>query len=498
MSDQERKISNRLTALVLSFALTGGAASAAEPGNLADDPRVGDAVRLWSEWVEYQASIARVPAVSWGIVHDQELVASGAFGEANPAEDLPATIETLYSICSISKLFTSVALMQQREEGKLRLDDLVGEHLDWFDIEDVHPDDEAITIRRLLTHSSGLPRESDFPYWTAGDYPFPTRDELKDMLGEQQTLYPASRYWQYSNLGLTLVGEIVAEVSGESYHDYMRASLLDPLGMDNTYTDIPVELRGGRMAIGHTALMRDGQREVVEPFQARAIAPAAGFASNVDDMVKFAMWQFRVLGEQDSDLLKASTLREMQRVHWIDPDWEMTWGLGFSVRKEGERTYARHGGGCPGYYTEFRIEPKSKMGAIVLTSAIGSEPGLYAGQAFEMIGPAIEKALGESSEPPERNAAFARYAGVYDSIWGQAAVVQWDDGLAMLELGSRSPAQSMQRLTHVEGHIFQRVRDDDSLGETIRFELDNDGNVVRYWQHSISMERLESVDPAIR
>lgn len=76
------------------------------------------------------------PAVSWGIVHDLALIASGAFGEANPADDQPATTETLYSICSISKLFTSIGLMQQREAGNVRLDGAVSDYLDWFDIEE--------------------------------------------------------------------------------------------------------------------------------------------------------------------------------------------------------------------------------------------------------------------------------------------------------------------------------------------------------------------------
>jgi CubicO group peptidase (beta-lactamase class C family) len=476
------------TAAVVVFCATLGAAQAA---SLADDPRVADAVRLWSEWVEYQAGTERVPAVSWGLVHDQELIASGAFGEANPADGLPATTETLYSICSISKLFTSIGLMQQREAGNVRLDGAVSDYLDWFDIEDAHPDDEKITVRRLLTHSSGLPRESDFPYWTDADYPFPTPEAIRERLGEQQTLYPASRYFQYSNLGLTLVGEIVAAVSGQSYHDYMRESLLDPLGMDDTYTDIPVELRGDQLAIGHTALKRDGTRDVVAPFETRGIAPAAGYASNVEDMAKFAMWQFRAL-VGDSDLLRAASLREMQRVHWIDPDWETTWGLGFSVVREGNRTFARHGGGCPGYYTEFRLEPKTKIGAIVLTNAIGSSPGLYAAKAFDLVAPAVAEALASPDDAPERDVDTEPYAGVYGSIWGQVAVAPWKEGLAVLGLGTSDPAGAMQRLRHVEDHTFRIVRDDDeSLGETVEFEIGPDGQATRFKRHSIWQERIK-------
>ena len=481
----------RVAFMLCAMMLTGMASAAGSAPRLSGDPRVADAVQLWAEWVEYQASVERVPGLSYGIVHDQELVASGGFGQANPATGSPATPETLYSICSISKLFTSVALMQQRDAGRLRLDDPVAQHLGWFNIEDAHPADEPVTIRGLLTHSAGLPRESDFPYWTDPDYPFPTSDQLRARLGAQQTLYPAARYFQYSNLGLSLVGEIVAAAAGQAFDPYMREHLLDPLGMRDTHTDIPVELRGGRLAIGHTALKRDGQREVVTPFQTRGIAPAAGFASSVNDLAKFAKWQFRLLGDGGEELLRASTLREMQRVHWVDPDWQTTWGLGFSVRREGERTFARHGGGCPGYYTEFRLEPKTRIGAIVLTNTIGSAPRFYAAKAFDLIAPAIEAARKAPDEAPARNAEWARYTGVYDSIWGQVAIVPWEDGLALLELQSRDPAQDLVRLQHVGEHTFRRVRkDDESLGETVYFELGEDGAVRRFQRHSIWMNKL--------
>ncbi|NBB91906.1 MAG: serine hydrolase [Gammaproteobacteria bacterium] len=487
-----RLIDRSAAALLTAGLALAGLTAPVLGADLADDPRVANAVRLWSEWVEYQAGTDRVPGVSWGIVHDQDLIASGAFGQANPSDGIPAGTETLYSICSISKLFTSIALMQQREAGRVRLDDPVAEHLDWFDIEDAHPGDEAITVRRLLTHSAGLPRESDFPYWTDADYPFPSPEALQARLEEQQTLYPASRYFQYSNLGLSLVGEIVSAVSGQSYPDYMREQLLGPLGMDDTYTDIPVELRGDEMAIGYTALDRNGERQVVAPFQTRGIAPAAGFASNVEDLAKFAMWQFHVLDGADRDLLGAASLREMQRVHWIDPDWETTWGLGFSVVREGDRTFARHGGACPGYYTEFRAEPATRIAAIVLTNAIGASPGLYAAKAFDLIGPAIAEAKDSPDELTEPGVDVEPYTGVYGSIWGQSVVVPWKDGLALLGLGSMSPAEDMARLEYVEGHAFRRIREDgDTPGETVRFEMGPDGMARSFVRHSSRAVRIE-------
>jgi CubicO group peptidase (beta-lactamase class C family) len=477
-----------LPVVVISFS---GAAVGKPSPRLAGDPRVADAVRAWEEWVEYQAAVNGIPGVSVGIVHDQEVIATNAFGFANPAEGKRATPDTLYSICSISKLFTSVAVLRERDAGKLRLDDPVAKHLPWSNIEDVHTDDESITIRGLLTHSAGLPRESDYPYWTDADYPFPTREEIRARLGEQETLYPASRYFQYSNLGLTLAGEIVAATSGREFGEYIRSAILDPLEMESTFTEVPKDLRGDRLAIGHSARKRDGSRDVIPAFQTRGIAPAAGFASNVEDLAKFAMWQFRLLSDGGNEVLRASTLREMQRVHWVDPDWKTTRGLGFGVSREKDRTFASHGGGCPGYYTHFRTEPKTKIAVIVLTNSIGSETSFYTEKAFDLIAPAIKKALDDPKGALKRDKRLDRYVGVYDSVWGQNAILQWEDGLASLWLKSRDPGEALTKLKKTGDHTFRRIRkDDESLGETIEFDVAADGSVTRFKWHSNWSEKV--------
>jgi len=478
-------VSLLVLSLLASCAATAGAEESGSP-SLADDPRVVDAIAAWEEWVEYQAAISGVPGMSVGVVHDQELLATDAFGLANPETGAPARPDTLYSICSISKLFTSVAVLQQRESGKVRLDDPVAKYLPWVEIQDVHPDDEPITVRGLLTHSAGLPRESDYPYWTAEGYPFPSHDEIVARLREQQTLYPASRYFQYSNLGLTLAGEIVASVSGQPFGDYVRANILEPLGMHDTFTEVPENLRGDRLAIGYSARKRDGSRDVIPPFQTRGIAPAAGFASNVPDLARFAAWQFRLLSEGGNEVLRASTLREMQRVQWVDPDWKTTWGLGFEILRERDCTFVGHGGGCPGYYTHIRMEPKTKIAVVVLTNAIGSEVELYTAKAYDLIRPAIEKALKEPGKVPERDPALDLYAGVYDSIWGQTAIVRWEDGLAAVSLAERDLKEALVRLKKTGEHVFRRIREDEEgqLGEEFVFDLAQDGTVSRYKQHS--------------
>jgi len=197
------------------------------------------------------------------------------------------------------------------------------------------------------------------------------------------------------------------------------------------------------------------------------------------------MWQFRLLSGGGDEVLRASTLREMQRVHWVDPDWKTTWGLGFSVSRSGDRTFARHGGGCPGYYTEFRLEPKTKIGVIVLTNSIGSEVGLYAAEGFDLVAPAISQALDDPDGAPERDPGLDRYTGVYDSIWGQWAVVRWEEGLAALWLKNRDIKDAFIQLRRTGEHTFRTVRkDDESPGEAFVFEVAEDGTVLRFRRHS--------------
>jgi CubicO group peptidase (beta-lactamase class C family) len=449
-------------------------------------PRVREALALLEIWVDAQRAYQQIPGISMAVVHDQELLWSKGFGYANREQQISATPQTIYSICSISKLFTSVAVMQLRDAGKLRLDDRLAQHLEWFDIQDKFPDAPPVTIRGILTHSSGLPRESDYPYWSPPDFPFPTREQLIERVSEQEELYPAFEYFQYSNLGLSLAGEIVAAASGEAYGDYIQRTVLDPLDMNATYSDIPVDQHGSAMAQGYSARMRDGSRPPVKVFQARGIAPAAGYASTVEDLGKFASWQFRVLHHGADELLLRNTLREMYRVHWLDPDWETKWGLGFSTWRANDKTYVGHGGSCPGYRSQLAIEPTGKLATIFMANASGVNSGLFARRAQEIMGPAISEAVdtSETGEPPE--AGLDIYTGSYSTApWGgEIAVIVWKGNLALMSLPTDNPLQSLTELKKTGEHTFRRVRSDKSLGEEIRFDIGPDGKASRMWRHS--------------
>lgn len=474
-----RRVTLVWSLLLLTVPCTGRAQS------LRDHARVQQALRLLDLWLDAARDYEHIPGISAGVVVDQELLWSQGYGYQDRETRVVPSARTIYSICSISKLFTSIAVMQLRDQGKLRLDDSVSHHLPWFSINQAYPDGPPITIEGLLTHASGLPREADWPYWTGPDFTFPTREQVIQQLAKQQTLYPAETYYQYSNLGLTLAGEIVQQVAGQPYAEYVRHNILEPLGLASTSPEIPLQERGQRLATGYGALSRQGTRATIPVFQVRGIAPAAGFASTVEDLARFASWQFRLLSRGGREVLAANTLKEMQRVHWTDPDWRTTWGLGFSVWRSKDKTFVGHGGSCPGYRTQLSLQIDDKIATIFMANALGVSPQPFTMRMYEIVSPAVAEAKKAPGGGQQPDPAFAKYCGAYEqSFGGESAVIPWEDGLAIVGFPTDDPLQSLAKLKHISGDTFRRIRDDGQLAEEIVFETNPQGEVTRLKRNS--------------
>jgi CubicO group peptidase (beta-lactamase class C family) len=449
---------------------------------------LSDALLYIDAWLEAQQAYEHLPGMSVGIVKDQELIWSKGYGFADVKKKTPANAETVYKISSISKLFTSIAIMQLYEQGKLRLDDSLSAILPERKIRQQFTDSGPITIRSLLTHSSGLPRESDFPYWTGPDFKFPSKQEFHEKLDQQETLYPASTYFQYSNLGMALLGEIIEKISGKSYEAYIHENILKPLRLTSTYPDSPEGLADGKHATGYSSLSRQGTRDVVAPFNAGALQAATGYSSSVHDLAQFAAWQFRLVSNGGKEILSAPTLKEMQRVQWVDPDGAVQWGLGFMVFQNNGHMLTGHWGTCPGYRSLIVMDPEEKLAVIILINA-GENPWKYANHIRKiLLQGEKEKRFKPGPMDPEQ------YVGTYNAqpYSSEKKVLSWYGNLAVLELPSENPLEDMTLLKHVSGDVFRRIRRDDALGEEIRFDRDDKtGKVYRMWRHSNYSVRIK-------
>ena len=424
-----------------------------------------DALRVFDQWVQAKAADREQPGLSIGIVRDQELIFAKGYGYADLNNRMPATPQTLYRVASITKLFTATAAMQLRDAGKLRLDDPVAKHLDWFQLRSTKGD-VPIQIWHLMTHLSGMPRESAMPYWNTKT--FPTREQMRAMLATQDAAYAPATKWKYSNLAVSIEGEIIAKLGGMEWSDYITARVLKPLGMS---ASLPLPRANSfGLASGYGARVAGQARETEEFTDCKGIAPAASLATNVEDLARFVSFQFK----GDPRVLKLSTLEEMRRPHWVQPSWASGWGLGFSLRKLGARTLAGHGGSLGGYRTSVAFDAETKIGVIVLTNSNDGNPELYVDKAFQMVAPTLAPEREKFPAKPE----WDKYKGTYRWKTSELIIDVIDGELIGYSPDAEDPLDARVRMEPVGEHRF-RMLTGTSLGELAVFEVDAAGRVTK-------------------
>jgi len=445
--------------------------------SIAEHPDVKSGIDLFCAWVDSQMAYTGLPGLAAGVVYDQELIWSKGFGYADSAKGICVTPKTLFRIASITKLFTSTAIMILRDAGKLRLDDAVQKYIPWFKIQNTYPDAPEITIQHLLTHTSGLPREADFPYWTTAN--FPDIEEIRNTICNQKTILPSETRWKYSNLALALAGEVIATVSKMDYSDFIEQNVLRPLRMDDTFVRTLPHVHPF-LAVGYGRRMPDLSRSI-RPFgDCKGISAAANIASNVEDLAKFAMLQFRDAGAGGSQILKGSTLREMHRVHWLDANWQQGWGLGFSIVRMDNKTYVGHGGSLMGYRTQLLLSPEEKTAAIILTNADDGEPSKYIEKAFKWICSAVVRISKPSTGKAEINPDWEKLVGLYRNPWGDTQIMLLNNDLVAIDPSLPDPSADIARLIPVSNGIF-RIEQPSGYGshnEMAVFEMNPDGRVA--------------------
>ena len=440
---------------------------------VARDPEVLGAQRLFSAWLEGQIANRGLPGVVVGVVADQELVWAQGFGHADVQAKRPMTPATKFRMASHSKLFTATAIMQLREQGKVRLDDPVSQHLPWFKVTPAGEDDGPITVEQLLTHASGLPREAG-PHWTTHE--FPTAEEVRALMAQRQAPFAPATRWKYSNLAYTVAGMVVEQASGMSWADYVQRNIFAPLGMSASSVDRDVE----GLAAAYGRRMPDGSRARFGFVDARGMAAATGITSTVEDMARFVSAQFRRGPRGGDRILSTASLREMHRVRSLENDWTAGTGIGFAVQRVGGKTMVGHGGGYPGYTTNTLISPADRVGVIVLTNAADAAPADIARQLMNTVGAAVAKATAAKPTPVAWDPAWARFAGLYRSpTGGDQHVVLLNQRLAMVS-PTATNLDVVAQLEPIGGGRFRLVLPTGgaAVGEVVHFVEEN-GRVVR-------------------
>ena len=440
---------------------------------------LGDALWLLDTWVATTVAQRGRPGLSLGVVLGDRVILSKGYGYADVARKVPASPQTLYRVASITKTFTAVAILQLRDAGKLQLDDPIRRHLSDVRIRAHTADASDITIRELLTHSSGLLRDVPGTMWSEPVFPAPAA--LKEELGQT---YSSEVAWKYSNTGFALLGEIVSVVSGEPWERYVQRHILDPLGMASTRPMPRADEPG--LAVGYGRSAPGGALVKAPAFgDAGAIRSAANLASNVDDLAKYLVFHMASDTSESSAVLSGRTRRDMQRPHWLLADWQNAWGLGFRVRRVGDCVQVSHSGSVPGYRTQVEFVPALRLGVVVLTNAEEGDPASYIDYALRLLCPLVAKAA--THRVPVLQASAASYVGRYRSGNGlnTALVAILDGQLSLVAPDAANPYTWRVILEPTQDPRVFVVRSSgaftyDLVGENLMFEVGADGRVSGY------------------
>jgi CubicO group peptidase (beta-lactamase class C family) len=294
----------------------------------------------------------RLPSVAAAVVRKGEQVWSGAVGTASYEDDRAATADTQYRIGSITKTFTATAIMQLRDAGKLDLDDRLERYVEGVTT-------GTPTLRRLLSHLSGLQREAGEMFVNGES---PTEEQLIESMRSVQFVLPPAEAHHYSNLAFALLGQVVARVSGEPYTRYVDERIIRPLGLTRT-TWMP----GAPKAQGY--LVDEYARTVWrEPeLDLGATAPAGQLWSTAEDLGRWATF----LAQGADGVLAGSTLEQMcfPQVMYFPDRWVLAWGLGLMLFNDDGVVYAGHGGAMAGHLSGVYVNRKTQIGAAAVTNS---------------------------------------------------------------------------------------------------------------------------------
>jgi CubicO group peptidase (beta-lactamase class C family)/D-alanyl-D-alanine dipeptidase len=349
---------------MLVSALALGCAGA--PENIPPDPAYEQAVERLREFIEHEMADKGLPALSIALVDDQRTVWAQGFGLEDPGDSVSATARTVYRVGSVSKLFTDIGVMQLVERGELDLDAPVATYVPDFQPRD--PYGEAVTLRQLMSHRSGLVREP--PRGNYFDDQPPLLAATVASLNETGLVYPPTSRTKYSNAGIATVGYVLEHAKGQPFADYLAASVLEPLGLRSSSFAPTPDIRG-RLA---TAYMWSYHGDpFVAPTFELGMMPAGSMYAPVTDLARFlsALFVGGGLGA-DGGVLGSEALAEMLTPQFAPADATTGFGLGFAMSELDGHRVIRHGGAIYGFATELAALPDERLGAVAVTTMDGA------------------------------------------------------------------------------------------------------------------------------
>ncbi|HNX30332.1 MAG TPA: serine hydrolase domain-containing protein [Holophaga sp.] len=441
----------------------------------------GKAIQAVQSLVAGKQSAYGSPGLAVALVEGDRTVWSGAFGLADRDKQAPVTGETIFELGSISKLFTCVAVMQLREQGKVDLDKPLAAYIPEFAVRSRFPaGKEAITLRMLMTHHSGIMTDDD-PWETTHPERYFYRALLEHVKGTD-LLFPPGQRWHYSSFGVNLLGLLVERVSGMDFSAYMKKHVLDPLEMPNASFDIK-DLPEARIAAAYN------YNPGWDLIPTDEIRPAGSLRAPLPEVAHFISMVFGRGAFKGRRLLSPESVAEMLRIQGPDNplDQGNSMGLGFRASFEELKGGALLGmfghGGMARHRSTLELIPAWNVGFVAAVNdynarnaflwgtgeALFKEVFAARGQAYGYAGP-LAKAPGAAQD-------LQKITGEYASIYGHRLLKLSPDGALTLEApGAKQPPAHPELIPLANGDYAMDMEKDPAL--VYHFGKDADGTVT--------------------
>ncbi|HLK61479.1 MAG TPA: serine hydrolase domain-containing protein, partial [Chthonomonadaceae bacterium] len=325
--------------------------------------------------VKAQMQKRHIPGLSVAVVRDGKPVLMRGYGLADVERNVRASPDTVYELGSITKQFTAMAILMLVEEGKLGLDDKIRAFLS-----DLPAAWSEVTVRNLLTHTSGIKNYTDIPDITKrwrNDY---THEEIIKLVSGDPLEFAPGEKWAYSNTGYFLLGMILEKVSGKPYGAFLEERIFKPLGMTSTQVNdlgaiIPNRACGYTLA--DNSLRNADYASMTWPFAAGVLV------STVRDMAK---WDAALTTGR---LLKPASYRQMWTPVTLKDGKKAEYGFGWAISDYQGHKFISHNGGIPGFVTTIDRFVDDKLTVIVLTNSDVANPDTIAKEVAGVYVPAL-------------------------------------------------------------------------------------------------------------
>lgn len=315
----------------------------------------------------------KTPSLALAITRKGALEFAKAYGTANLQNQVAATPNTVYRIASLTKMFTAVQILQLSEEGKLKLDDPLGKYLP-----SVPESWKKVTLTQLLNHTSGIKSYTDDPkVMTEKIFQPATPPQIIGTVSKAPLDFPSGTSWHYNNSGYVLLGMIIEKIDGRKYADSLKARILQPLGMTNTYFASDRRIITNRAA-GYS---RGQDKQFINaPYLSMDWPYAAGSIEST--VLDFSKWLGALQGKK---LISAASYAKMFSPTKLANGKVESYGFGWVIVNDGKRTYYSHSGGIHGFSTYASLDPETDLAIVAFANSDDFDTTQWARRAFSKV-----------------------------------------------------------------------------------------------------------------